>query len=323
MRYFSKPAYQVQAQSGCLSSTPRCLAVNYPLIPITLLLARTPLIDSLLPFIPLTHALTATAPPLFRSASALPDPLGLDSLALAWPPSPTLTVCALPWLRLGYLHLRRRAFAFVLGAKHAPAEGLVGFLAGLIGPVRDAALAEEDRPAGGAGFAGFDAEVDVDVVQEGEGRREEGGGVEGMAGPAPAPVRAGRLRIGMGRFTSVAVGALVAPILARGAGAALLWLATRRGGGSVVQGWLQKVLGLSAVVAASKAGAGLPWAKFASGMRVAPVDPVWVRNLIGGEQGLRHPTVTPPPPRESDTAVADFCLFIALVYNRWTASGRA
>lgn len=266
--------------------------VNYPLIPLTLLIARTPLLDSLLPFIPLTHALTASAPPLFRSASSLPDPLSLDSLALTWPPSPTLTICALPWLRLGYLRARRRAFAAVLGAKHVPPEGLVGFLAGLIGPVRDAALVGADGPVGGAGFAGFDAEVDVNVVEEGGGG--EGGGAradgEQAGGVAAAPARAGRLRIGMGRFTSVVVGALVAPLLARGAGAALLWLATSKGGRSAWQGLLQKALGLSAVVAAGRAGASSsPWLKLAGGMRAAPIDPVWIRNLIGGQLHPQYP----------------------------------
>lgn len=251
--------------------------INYPLIPLSLILARTPLADSLLPFIPLTHVLTVTSPPLFRSAPQPgSDVFGLDSLALTWPPSPTLTLCALPWLRLGYLSLRKRIFALALG-KAAPNDGLVGFLTSLIGPVmpRDGALANNDEEGPGGNF---EAEVDVELVGEAQA---EAGQVDG--GDAGAVVRPGRLRIGLGRFTSLLVGALLSPLLAKGAGAALLWLATRNGGkGNAVRA-LQKVLGISSLVGAG-AAARMPWSLLSgSSARTAAVDPVWVRNLVGGE----------------------------------------
>ena len=68
-------------------------AVNLPLIPLALILSRTTLIDSLLPFLPLSLVLSSA------STSPLSPLARLSDLSFTHPSSPTLTLCLIPWAR--------------------------------------------------------------------------------------------------------------------------------------------------------------------------------------------------------------------------------
>ncbi|POY71549.1 hypothetical protein BMF94_5412 [Rhodotorula taiwanensis] len=288
--------------------------LNLPLIPISLVLSRTPLIDSLLPFLPLTLVLsTQTHAPLF-------DPVGIDDLSLRWPPSPTLTVCLLPWLRLLYLRLRYKVFRAVLG-RRKQFRGLAGvFEEAAMDELASAELGEE---VGRGDMVGIVATFEVEP-EEGDApgtatgaRRTQGAGEEagGQGGPQAAvpqaqadqedpPVAANlanggesvRLRVGLGRLTSLVLGALLFPALSSLAGSALFWLAARPSSARPFR-LLRRLLGITAVLAASStnrsvtraAGSpyGLGWIRAltqATTFRASPnpvVDPKWIRNTIG------------------------------------------
>lgn len=318
--------------------------VNLPLIPISLVLSRTPLIDSLLPFLPLTLVLSTHT---HTHAPFSYDPIGIDDLSLRWPPSPTLTVCLLPWLRLLYLRLRYKVFRAVLGRRKQ--------FRGLAGVFEEAAMdevasfpaagdgdgdaeGEEDVGArGGGDMVGLVATFEVEMEEEGEaGARRHDGGVaahqeeeqeEGdherpaqgqaqaqnprlrpaqqpQAPPAPpVATESIRLRVGLGRLTSLVLGALIFPALSSLAGSALFWLASRHSSAKPFR-VLRHLLGLSTVlgVGSSRAmstgggggggsASGLGWirALITSGFappaarasRPAVVDPKWVRNTLG------------------------------------------
>ncbi|GAA5895638.1 hypothetical protein JCM6882_000359 [Rhodosporidiobolus microsporus] len=312
--------------------------LNLPIIPFALILSRTPLVDSLLPFLPLTLVLSTHTPRTLPYLS-LSDPLGLDDLTLRFPPSPTLTVCLLPWLRLVYLRLRMRVFRAVLGRKKR--------YRGLAGVFEEAAEDEMNAvdlndPEGGERRDPLELVAAIEVeVEEGpaaaaaEGDRRAApqpngvahdpaqqppaaaaAGVDAAANPDPDPPQAlpltSRLRIGFGRLTSLVLGALLFPALSAGAGSALFWLAAR-GGERAPLRLLRRVLGVSAVVAASRgsgfggfggggkgAGAGTSWIRHllfspsssssSSSSSFGPsrsrssgalVDPVWIRNTLG------------------------------------------
>ncbi|GAA5883962.1 hypothetical protein JCM3774_000882 [Rhodotorula dairenensis] len=310
--------------------------LNLPLIPISLILSRTPLIDSLLPFLPLTLVLSTHthAAPLF-------DPVGIDDLSLRWPPSPTLTVCLLPWLRLVYLRLRYKVFRAVLGRRKQfrglagvfeeaamdemtslPADDgdgqeppAAGDLVGIVATFEvDPEVADEpERPPHQhhhrRGHAAEQAEEGQENEQQGgadgrerrhhhqEGRREEEGE---DVGAAAAPAESVRLRVGLGRLTSLVLGALLFPALSSLAGSALFWLAARPSSARPFR-LLRRVLGLTAFLASTAAAStpslaatsaasptGLGWIRAltqatdltrATGRAV--VDPKWVRNSIG------------------------------------------
>ncbi|GAA6036206.1 hypothetical protein JCM8097_006835 [Rhodosporidiobolus ruineniae] len=273
--------------------------LNLPLIPFSLILSRTPLVDSLLPFLPLTLVLSTHSPythfPSF-------DPLGLDDLTLRYPPSPTLTLCLLPWLRLLYLRLRLRVFRAVLGRKKK--------YRGLAGVFEEAA--EDELTTSEAGqehdntvglVATVEVEVDPSVAGAGGGappeQQPEGAQqqqqpadlVEDATGAATGLPLTARLRIGLGRLTSLVLGALLFPALSAGAGSALFWLAARNSDARPLR-LLRKVLGVSAVVAASRrgfasgGGSGGGWVKQlvlapSRALGGGPIDPVWLRNTLG------------------------------------------
>ncbi|BGP19807.1 hypothetical protein JCM10213_003116 [Rhodosporidiobolus nylandii] len=278
--------------------------LNLPLIPFSLILSRTPLIDSLLPFLPLTLILSSHQHlPLFSL-----DPYGLDDLSFRFPPSPTLTVCLLPWLRLFYLRTRAQVFAKVLGRKKKY-RGLAGVFEEAAED--EVAFASPSRAAG-AGAAAEEPEGQqrelVELVATIEVEVEE---TEVPAAPpnpatAAAPATAqdpaalptsARLRVGLGRLTSLVLGALLFPALSSLAGSALFWLATRRSGAKPFV-LLRRALGVGAFVAASRGGSGAGGGGGAAGWLrgfLAPysglggalsaggkvVDPVWVRNTLG------------------------------------------
>ncbi|GAA6006102.1 uncharacterized protein JCM10292_006550 [Rhodotorula paludigena] len=294
--------------------------LNLPLIPFTLVLSRTPLIDSLLPFLPLTLVLSTHA----HSSPALWDPVGLDDLTLRYPPSPTLTVCLLPWLRLAYLRLRHRVFHAVLGRKKRY-RGLAGVFEEA---AEDDAAAADILAAGGAEgqerrrgaealelVATIEVEVDdaaAGADAHGRARREEGEGAAAAQHP-PAPAAAAaqpalgggpqtvssRLRVGLGRLTSLVLGALAFPALSALAGSALFYLAARGDPSLRAVRLLRRALGVSALLAATSSpassgarGAAASW--FGAGwirqLTQAPagrragalvVDPKWVRNTLG------------------------------------------
>ncbi|GAA5978667.1 hypothetical protein JCM11641_002806 [Rhodosporidiobolus odoratus] len=325
--------------------------LNLPLIPFTLILSRTPLIDSLLPFLPLTLLLSSHSPYSYSSPSHFSflhstsfTSSYLEDLTFRYPPSPTLTVCLLPWLRLLYLKLRWRVFRAVLGG------GSKKKYRGLAGVFEEAA---EDEVA----FAVPSQDAETAVGGEGEAERGEGGGggvpiemvatieleiedipadphpqpnqTQNLQQPPPTPTRAAagdaalppsaRLRIGLGRLTSLLLSALIFPTLSALAGSALFLLASKTRGSKAVP-WrvLRKVLGVGAVLAVSGGrgaggaargaggggggvGTGLagwitrliaplsssPSSSTFSGLglggvgRPTPLDPVWVRNTFG------------------------------------------
>ncbi|GAA5867694.1 hypothetical protein JCM8547_001344 [Rhodosporidiobolus lusitaniae] len=273
--------------------------LNLPLIPFTLILSRTPLIDSLLPFLPLTLVLSTHS-----HSSLLSDPLGLDDLTLRFPPSPTLTVCLLPWLRLFYLRMRLKVFAAVLGRKkkyrglagvfeEAAEDELVGTEAGEGGPERReplelvATIEVDVDPIAAAAPAVTEGDTQADqLVQQQQQQNQQQ--------QQPLPLSA-RLRVGLGRLTSLVLGALLFPALSSLAGSALFWLACRRGSSQPLR-LLRRVLGVSAVLAASKGAGGAggggaggwvrqlilsPSRSFLGALGGGPVDPVWVRNTLG------------------------------------------
>ncbi|GAA5891692.1 hypothetical protein JCM8208_007370 [Rhodotorula glutinis] len=270
--------------------------LNLPLIPFTLILSRTPLIDSLLPFLPLTLVLSAGGPRSLTSSSSslLFDPLGLDDLTLRYPPSPTLTVCLLPWLRLVYLRLRLRLFHAVLGHRKK-FRGLAGVFEEAAQEdelVYEGAAADDDEAAQGAGGARTRGEA-LELVATLEVDVEERGAAPAPGAqqlPAATETTTSRLRIGMGRLTSLVLGALALPALSAAAGSALFWLAARRGNSAPLRA-LRAVLGVGAVLAARGGGAppagagGTSWiAQLARGpaaLRSPVVDPKWLRNTLG------------------------------------------
>ncbi|BGP35092.1 hypothetical protein JCM10296v2_006922 [Rhodotorula toruloides] len=294
--------------------------LNLPLIPLTLVLSRTPLIDSLLPFLPLTLVLsTHTHTPLF-------DPIGLDDLTLRWPPSPTLTVCLLPWLRILYFRIRTKVFDAVLGKKKR--------FRGLAGVFEEAAedeLAtvdtnEQPRREIMGVVATFELDIEAETArqaaaptaQAGRAATQVNGALpeaqtEQHEDIAPAPPYAEiepaqeeqdgeeqgvqpdllRLRVGLGRLTSIVLGALLFPALSSLAGSALYFLASRHSSARPLR-LLRRILGISAVIVASRTSStasragsvlGLGWIRqltsAGSALRAAPMDPRWVRNTIG------------------------------------------
>ncbi|KAK4050005.1 hypothetical protein OIV83_003829 [Microbotryomycetes sp. JL201] len=274
--------------------------LNLPLIPLTLVLSRTTLIDSLLPFGPLALVLS--------SNPAHTDTLGLANLSFSYPPSPTLTLCLLPWFRVAYLKLRHRVFDAVLG-KRTRLEGL----AGLMDTVR---AADEGEFEAGVGPGRFEvvAEVEVEerVIDDGDDaqnqRADDGEGHQHLQpevqGQQPNAVVNNRLRVGLSRLTSLVVGALLFPATCSIAGSALFFLASRQANRprpSLPIALLRKLLGVQAIIAARAAGVAVGQAtpsltgtftnyiklilapKAFPSRPVSPlVDPVWVRNAIGG-----------------------------------------
>ncbi|GAA5920097.1 hypothetical protein JCM1841_004095 [Sporobolomyces salmonicolor] len=257
--------------------------LNLPLIPFTLILARTPLIDSLLPFLPLTLVLSTHAhtTPLF-------DPMGLDDLTLKYPPSPTLTLCLLPWLRLLYLRARWKVFNAVLGRRKRY-RGLAGMMEEAAADELAATDMNDPQPR-----EPLEVVAELEVVEE---HRPGGEGAEAEAAPAdehdeaPAVEVTSRLRVGLGRLTSIVIGALVFPALSSLAGSALFYLASRGSSShpSAPLKLLRRLLGVSALLAASRSSTAAPgatasWIKQLTSPRVAfgpPVDPVWIRNTFG------------------------------------------
>ncbi|GAA5931140.1 uncharacterized protein JCM15063_002555 [Sporobolomyces koalae] len=311
------------------------LWLNLPLIPFALILSRTPVIDSLLPFLPLTLALSTHRSPAttFSALSTTLDPLGLDDLTLRFPPSPTLTICLIPWLRIVYFRYRARLFKRVLGQQKR--------YFGLAGMMEEAARDEQatwevlDEGRSGPGDqvepgregnrgrrnglelvaelefeveeieTGSEPEREDDNVEPAQRRRRhrhhvdhplDAQGVEPEAHPdEDRPPPPSSLRIGIGRLTSLLVGALVYPALASLAGSVLYYLATRGGRASLRNPslpirTLRKILGISSLIAASARAPSTPASPLAflnpfqsSGNGVGGiVDPVWIRNTIGG-----------------------------------------
>lgn len=291
--------------------------LNLPLIPLTLILSRTPLIDSLLPFLPLTLVLSTSSHP---SPFADPDPLGLSNLSFTYPPSPTLTLCLLPWARLFYLKARHRVFDYVLGRK-TRLEGM----AALMETMR---AADEGDFEAGVGQGRFEVVAEVEIEEHGvEGEGVDGAEILNGERPAahgeeengeqqqqqqqhagedapPIAVANNRLRVGLSRITSLLVGALLYPTLCSLAGSALYFLASRQGARpSAPIKLLRKILGVQAVLAAARStsfarGASGATNSFATSIvswlhllnpssvsnaaGSAPIDPIWIRNFYGG-----------------------------------------
>ncbi|GAA5888854.1 hypothetical protein JCM5296_005016 [Sporobolomyces johnsonii] len=263
--------------------------LNLPLIPFTLILARTPLIDSLLPFLPLTLVLSTHAhtTPLF-------DPMGLDDLTLKYPPSPTLTLCLLPWLRLVYLRARWKVFNAVLGRRKRY-RGLAGMMEEATADELDTIDMNDPQPR-----EPLEVVAEIEVVEE---HRHGEQGAQPEAAPAddendepptPGVEFTSRLRVGLGRFTSIVLGALLFPALSSLAGSALFYLASRGSPThpSAPLKLLRRLLGVSALLAASRSSsssvaatsAAASWIKQLTSPRLAfspAVDPVWIRNTFG------------------------------------------
>lgn len=289
-------------------------------------MSRTPLIDSLLPFLPLTLVLSTHT---HTHAPFSYDPIGIDDLSLRWPPSPTLTVCLLPWLRLLYLRLRYKVFRAVLG-RRKQFRGLAGvFEEAAMDEVAsdgDAEGEEDDGARGGGDMVGLVATFEVETEEGGEaGRRHDGVAADreeereegdqerpnprlrpAQAQPHPPATESIRLRVGLGRLTSLVLGALIFPALSSLAGSALFWLASRHSSAKPFR-VLRHLLGLSTILggvgssssslvssSSSSTSAGLGWirALITTGLSNTPtrnnnnpavmgVDPKWVRNTLG------------------------------------------
>lgn len=229
-------------------------SVKIPLIPVLLVLGRTKAIDALLPFLPLTLRLTT-------SGDSYPQFLS-DHSVHTYPPSPLLTLFLLPWARLAYLHGRSYVFSRVLGPRK--------LLPGIQGMLQDLGMDEEDpAPAIVAEIQIEDIFVDV--------RNEE----------VVAPRDIVRRRIGLGKFTSTVVGALLLPFVAASAGSIIFWICKKDWRGVDV---LRKILGVQAVVAALGRGKGVGvglgtstnWLRsWATPKPTRLIDPVWIRNTLG------------------------------------------
>lgn len=182
--------------------------LKLPTLPFLLILSRTNILDSLLPFITLILATTGNSNNTGRVGLTYPI-----SLSIIWPPSAGLTICILPWIRLGYLSLRKRVWNS-LGRK--PQLSLINMLD----------IEEEER--------GDNLVAAVEVIEEGpQIINGAGGGGERII----------RQRISIGRFNSLLVSTLLSPFLAALTGAGLLYLANRNENKSALI--LRKVLGLS------------------------------------------------------------------------------
>lgn len=144
---------------------------------------------------------------------------------------------------------------------------------------------------------GFDAGVvdggrggaRLEVVAEVEVQEQPRAAANAQA--RPAALVQNRLRVGLGRLTSLVVGALLYPTLCSAAGAALFYLASRSSSHpSTPIKFLRRLLGVQAVLAAAvgKPPSGsttTSWLRTLAAPRIvggAAVDPVWVRNAIGG-----------------------------------------
>lgn len=97
--------------------------------------------------------------------------------------------------------------------------------------------------------------------------------------PPPPPRGDNRLRVGLSRFTSLIVGALLLPSLSATAGSLLLYLASRPTSPSTTL--LRKILGISTLLSPLVARRS-NWFGGPVVPRVGWVDPVWIRNSIGG-----------------------------------------
>ncbi|GAA5914597.1 uncharacterized protein JCM6883_004435 [Sporobolomyces salmoneus] len=350
-----------------LKKIPFKLWLNLPLIPFALILSRTPLIDSLLPFLPLTLALSthSSSPsshyphlPSFLSLSPLlphPDPLGLSDLSLKFPPSPTLTICLIPWLRILYFRTRSKLFRRVLGQQKR-FKGLAGMMeeaareeqatwevlgqsptspttterAGgeggerrergmrngieLVAELEYEYVESEEESASSSESEHSDHPLDAETPQRPQRphrhrhRQPRQQQQEDDTPAATAPDPPSSLRIGIGRLTSLLLGALLYPALSSLVGSGLFWLATRGGSKthppSVPIKTLRKILGISTLIASSSSASSssvssalsflnpfsalLPTTTL-SGVGAAGaaemgkvVDPVWIRNTIGG-----------------------------------------
>ena len=100
------------------------------------------------------------------------------------------------------------------------------------------------------------------------------------------------LRIGIGRLTSLLLGALIYPALSSIVGSALFYLATRSSSSfrpaSLPLKTLRRILGISTLIASSSSPKPIqsffnPFSAILGGSSSSSrVDPVWIRNTIGG-----------------------------------------
>lgn len=124
----------------------------------------------------------------------------LSSLSLSYPPSPALTLCLLPWARVVYLRLRKAAFDAALGRRRRFAGGLAGL------------MEEMQQDHDGVQDPGRDR---IEVVAEIEVELDDA--EQGV--PPPDNVAGdNRLRVGIPRFTSLVMGALLFPAMCSAAG---------------------------------------------------------------------------------------------------------
>ncbi|GAA5827782.1 hypothetical protein JCM11251_007672 [Rhodosporidiobolus azoricus] len=272
--------------------------LNLPIIPFALILSRTPLVDSLLPFLPLTLVLSTHTTSPRSILLSLSDPLGLDDLTLRYPPSPTLTVCLLPWLRLFYLRLRMKVFNAVLGKKKK--------YRGLAGVFEEAAedeltavdINDPERREPLELVAALEVEVEDGPARTGEARAQRRSGQQDEAADAEAAPAAAaaagaeepdaqaqalpltsRLRVGFGRLTSLILGALIFPALSSMAGSALFWLACRNSSAKPLR-LLRRILGVTAVAAATRGVGAGGFGMGGAGILGGRGGTSWLRSLI-------------------------------------------
>lgn len=248
-----------------------------------LISARTRVLDSVLPFLPLSIVLSSIPPPSQIQVSPAYD----VDMEWAFPPSPVLTLCLLPWARLGWSWLWERIGRFIINRERRR----------LRMPQAEAARIEQaEHPADFPFQVQFEilrgadpaprapaapAEADADA---GLGRQEPGQpGVDDAqqaaamavaADPAQGQAVGAQALDQVNDWTSLrkifrlALGALVFPLAASFAGSVLLVLARRSVG-------LQKILGIRIFRGLGAGGQSAAGSRLWPGMTAAGWWGVW------------------------------------------------
>ena len=191
-----------------------------PLIPVVIILSRTPIADNLLPILPI----------LFF-ASQIPDSKSLKGDF--WPPSAAMTVATLPYLRGAYNEIYKRLFA----ERERRWVKEIQPRAGESGD-NDGANDQQDRADGeGEGDVAFELNLEVEIFEEHEeivnnqqqqGHQAQAGPEAGQAGAQDQPAgqqapaqRQNNLILSTSRIADTIIGALMFPTISAAMGAIL------------------------------------------------------------------------------------------------------
>lgn len=216
----------------------------------TLVLSRTKLLDSLLPFLPLSLVLSSVPPPGEIDVSAAKD----MEMEWAFPPSPTLTVCLLPWARLGWGWAWGHVARSVILRERKRLSSASALAAAPGSPLVDDGLDHGQPALAAAAAAGG-----------------EGQAVGAQAVDQALTMSASTLR----KILRMALGALLFPLAASFAGTVLLYLARRSTALQKLLGVRMYKVGASASPASAVAGWWGVWNVVSS--------PIWRRSTRRGD----------------------------------------